>query len=219
VVGRGPDRSEVVGVSGDVRNNGLARETEAQIYVPFPQLPWTNMNLLVRTAMAPETVTSAVRAQIAAVDPDQAISNIRTVEELVANSRKQSRFTMFLLGAFSIAAMALAMIGMYAVLAYSVAGRRQEMAIRLALGARREDILMLVVRQGFALTAAGIVLGMIAALVLTRLMSSLLYRVSAYDLTTFALVPLIFLVIGMMASYLPARRATKVPPAEALRQS
>jgi putative ABC transport system permease protein len=126
---------------------------------------------------------------------------------------------MFLLGAFSIAALALAMIGMYAVLAYSVAGRRQEMAIRLALGARREDILMLVVRHGFALTAAGIVLGMIAALLMTRLMSSLLYRVSAYDLTTFALVPLIFLVTGMMASYLPARRATKVPPAEALRQS
>jgi putative ABC transport system permease protein len=219
VVGRGPDRSEVVGVSGDVKNKGLAQEAQAQIYVPFPQLAWANMNLLVRTSMSPESATSAVRAQIASVDPDQPIDKVQTVEELVEDSRSQSRFTMLLLGAFSVAALALAVIGIYAVLAYSVAGRRQEMAIRMALGAGRADILRLVVRQGLVMAASGIGLGLVVALLMTRLMSSMLYKVSEYDLTTFALVPMLFLVIGMVASYLPAQRATRVAPAEALRES
>ena len=219
VVGRGPDRSEVVGVSADVKNKGLAQDPQAQIYVPFPQLAWANMNLLVRTSMSPETITSAVRSQIAAIDSDQPINNVRTVEELVTSSRAQSRFTMILLGAFSIAALSLAVIGIYAALAYAVAGRRQEMAIRMALGATRGDILLLVVRHGFALAGIGIGIGLIAALALTRLMSTMLYKVSTHDLTTFALVPLMFLAIGMAASYLPALRATRVPPAEALRES
>ena len=219
VVGRGPDRSEVVGVSADVKNKGLAQDAQAQIYVPFPQLAWANMNLLVRTSMSPETITSAVRSQIAAIDSDQPINNVRTVEELVTSSRAQSRFTMILLSAFSIAALSLAVIGIYAALAYAVAGRRQEMAIRMALGATRGDILLLVVRHGFALAGIGIVIGLIAALALTQADVDLLYKVSTHDLTTFALAPLMFLAIGMAASYLPALRATRVPPAEALRES
>ncbi len=219
VVGRGPDRSEVVGVSADVKNKGLAQDAQAQIYVPFPQLAWANMNLLVRTSMSPETITSTVRSQIAAIDSDQPINNVRTVEELVSNSRAQSRFTMILLSAFSIAALLLAVIGIYGALAYAVAGRRQEMAIRMALGATRGDILLLVVRHGFALAGIGIVIGLIAALALSRLMSTMLYKVSTHDLATFALAPLMFLAIGMAASYLPALRATRVPPAEALRES
>jgi putative ABC transport system permease protein len=217
VVGRGPDPSEVVGVSGDARNKGLADDTQAQIYVPFPQLPWANMNLLIRTTMSPESITSAVRAQVAAVDPDQPVTSIKTVDELVETARQQPRFVMLLLGVFSITALALALIGIYGVLAYSVAERRQELGIRLALGAKRADILLLIVRRGFFLSAAGLACGLVAALLLTRLMSSMLYKVGALDLTTFVLAPLLFLLVAMFASYLPARRAMSVDPAEALK--
>jgi len=219
IVGRGPDASEVIGVSADVKNKGLAQETQAQIYVPFPQLAWANMNLLVRTSMSPESLTSAVRSQITAVDPDQPVDNVETVDELVDGSRAQPRFTMLLLGVFSVAALALAVIGIYGVLAYTVAGRRQELGIRLALGAKREDILLLIVRQGLVLAAAGILVGLMAALLLARLMSSLLYKVGVYDVTTFVVTPAAFLLIALLASYLPARRATRVAPAEVLRGS
>jgi putative ABC transport system permease protein len=217
-VGRWPEPAEVIGVSADVKNNGLAQDTQAQIYLPFPQLPWGNMELLVRTTVSPQSITSAVHAQISAVDPDQPITNIQTVDDLIDSSRAQPRFTMLLLGIFSITALALAAIGIYGVLAYSVAERRHELGIRLALGAERADILRLVVRQGLMLATGGIAVGLIAALLLTRLMSSLLYRVSTRDLTTFALTPVVFLCIALLASYLPARRATKVDPAEALRE-
>jgi putative ABC transport system permease protein len=217
VVGRGPDLSEVVGMAADVRNNGLAQDTQAQLYLPFQQLPWGNMNLLVRTAVEPSSLISGVRAQISSVDPDQPVTNIQTVDQLMDSSRAQPRFTMLLLGVFSAAALALAVIGIYGVLSYSVTQRRQELGIRLALGAERGNILGLVVRQGLVLAGAGIAVGLVAALLLTRLMSSLLYKVGALDLTTFALTPLAFLVIALLASYLPALRATEVNPVEALR--
>jgi putative ABC transport system permease protein len=219
VVGRGPGASEVVGVAADVRNKGLAEEAQAQVYIPFAQLPWGNMNLLVRTDMTPQSLASAVKKQISAVDVDQPVTSIQTVDELMDSSRAQPRFTMMLLAVFSLAALALAVIGIYGVLAYSVAQRRHEMAIRLALGAERGDILRLVVRQGFTLAIVGIAVGWFAALLMTRLMSSMLYDVGARDLTTFALAPIIFLVIALLASYLPARRATKLDPVEALRES
>jgi putative ABC transport system permease protein len=204
-------------MAADVRNNGLAQDTQAQLYLPFQQLPWGNMNLLVRTAVEPSSLISAVRAQISSVDPDQPVTNIQTVDQLMDSSRAQPRFTMLLLGVFSAAALALAVIGIYGVLAYSVTQRRQELGIRLALGAERGNILGLVVRQGLMLTGVGIAVGLVAALFLTRLMSSLLYKVGALDLATFALTPLAFLAIALLASYLPALRATKVNPVEALR--
>jgi putative ABC transport system permease protein len=219
IVGRWTEPAEVIGVSADVKNKGLAQDTQAQLYIPFPQLPWANMNLLVRTDMPPQSIASAVRAQISAVDPDQPVNNIQTVDELVDKARAQPRFTMLLLGIFSATALALALIGIYGVLAYSVAQRTQELGIRLALGAKPADILLLIIRQGFIVVAAGIAIGLVAALLLTRLMSSLLYKVSPHDLTTFALTPLLFLWIALFASYLPARRATKVDPAEALKGS
>jgi putative ABC transport system permease protein len=217
VIGRWPAPAEVIGTAADIKNKGLDQDTQAQLYLPFPQLPWGDMNLLVRTAVAPQSMTSAVRAQIAMVDPDQPVTNIRTVEELMDGSRSQPRFTMLLLGVFSATALALAVIGIYGVLSYSVAQRRQEFGIRLALGAERADILRLVVRQGLILAIAGIAIGLMAALLLTRLMSSMLYKVGTLDLTTFFLTPLVFLCIALFASYLPARRATKVDPIEALR--
>ena len=216
-VGRSPVPAEVIGVAADVKNNGLEQETQAQLYLPFPQLPWGDMNLLVRTVVPPQSITSAVRTQIAAVDPDQPITNIQTLDELMARSRSQPRFTMLLLGAFSATALLLAVIGIYGVLAYSVAQRQHEFGIRLALGARRADILRLVVRQGVVLAITGIAAGLVASFFLTSLLSSIVYKVSTRDLVTFSLTPAFFLCIALLASYLPARRATKVDPIEALR--
>jgi putative ABC transport system permease protein len=217
VVGRWPDPAEVVGESADVKNKGLEQETQPQLYLSFPQLPWGDMNLLMRTAVEPRSITSAVRAQVAALDADQPITNIQTVDDLMDASRSQPRFTMLLLAVFSGTALVLAVIGIYGVLAYSVAQRRQEFGIRVALGAERTDILRLVLRQGLILAAAGIVTGLVASLLLTRLMSRLLYKTGAHDLTTFILTPLLILVIALFASYFPARRATEVNPIEALR--
>jgi putative ABC transport system permease protein len=175
------------------------------------------MNLLVRTTVPPLSLTSAVRAQISAVDPDQPVTGIKTVEELMVSSRAQPRFTMMLLSFFSAAALALAAIGIYGVLAYFVAERRVELGIRLALGAERSDIVRMVLRQGMALVISGIVIGLGGALIMSKLMASLLYNVGTRDGWTFVLAPLVFLGIALLASYLPARRATEVDPVEALR--
>ncbi len=217
LVGRWPDAAEVVGVTADVKNKGLAQEPQAQVYVAFPQLPWANMNLLVRTTVPPQTLVSQVRAQVAAVDPDQPVTGIETVDELMDSSRAQPWFTMMLLSFFSAAALALAVIGIYGVLAYFVAERRVELGIRLALGAERADILRMIMRQGLTLSIAGIVIGFVAALFVSKLMSSLLYSVGARDVWTFVFAPLVFLGIALLASYLPAHRATKVDPVEAMR--
>ena len=216
VMGRQP-ASEIVGVAGDIKNSGLAQDPQVQLYFPFAQLPWGNMNLLVRTAGDPHNMVGSIRAQISAADPDQPVTGILTVEELMNGSRAQPRFAMFLLSMFSATALVLAVVGIYGVLAYSVAQRRQELGIRMALGAKRSDILQLVVRQGLRLTAIGVAIGFVAAAALTRLMSSLLYKVGAWDPFTFLIAPLVFLLIGIVASYLPARRAITVNPTEALR--
>ncbi len=209
--------AEIIGVAADLKNSGLAVDAQPQLYLPFRQLPWGNMNLLVRTNVEPHSMISAIRGQISAVDPDQPVTGVQTIDELLDGSRAQPRFTMFLLGIFSATALALAMIGIYGVLAYSVAQRRQELGIRLALGADRPDIMRMVVRHGLELTLGGISIGIIAAWAATRLIGSLLYKVGARDLMTFALTPLVFLAIALLASYLPARRATQVDPTEAMR--
>ena len=218
VVGRWPQPAEVIGVAQDVRNKGLAQAPQPQVYIPFPQLPWSDMNLLVRTAVPPQTLVSAIRAQITAVDPDQPITSVQSVDDLMDSSRTQPRFLMLLLTAFSITALALAVVGIYGVLAYSVAQRWQELGIRMALGAERSDILRLVVRQGVMLAMFGVALGLVAALLTTRLMSSVLYKVGSHDLMTFALAPVLFLAVAVLTSYIPARRATTVDPTVALRQ-
>jgi putative ABC transport system permease protein len=215
-IGRQPP-SEIVGVTADVKNSGLALDPQPQIYLPFPQLPWGNMNLFVRTATDPHSLVSAVHAQVSAIDADQPVTNVQTVEELIDSSRAQPRFTMFLLGTFSAAAFILAIVGIYGVLAYTVAQRRQELGIRLALGAGKADILRLVVGQGLLLTMIGVAIGLATALIFAHVMASLLYKVNARDLETFILTPILFAVVAALASYLPARRATRVHPTEALR--
>ena len=221
LIGRQPAPAEIVGVTADVKNKGLAVETAPHIYLPFPQLPWGNMNLLLRTANDPHNLISAVRAQISSLDTDQPFTGIQTVEELMDGSRAQPRFMMFLLGLFSATALALAVIGLYGVLAYSVAQRQGELGIRLALGAERSDIFRLVVGQGLSLTLVGVVIGLALALGLSFAMSnaasSLLYRVGTRDLAAFTIAPVVFILIALIASYLPARRASRVDPTEALR--
>ena len=219
IVGRWTEFAEVVGMAADVKNRGLAQDPQAQLYLAFPQLPWGNMNLLVRTAVAPLRMTSAVRAEISAVDIDQPVTSVQSVDEIMDNSRAQPRFLTWLLGIFSATALILAMIGIYGLLAYSVSQRQQELGIRLALGAQRGHILNLVIRQGLVLAVAGIAVGLMAASLLTNLMSSMLYRVGARDLTTFVLTPLLFLGMALIASYIPARRTVKVDPMQTLRVS
>src|SRR5579864_49213 len=221
VMGRGPTPSEIVGVVGNVKNRSLALDAQPQIYLPFPQLPWGNMNLFVRTTTEPHSMISAVRSQITALDPDQPVTQVQTMDELLDGSRAQPRFTMLILTIFSIAALVLAIVGIYGVLAYSVAQRRLELGIRMALGAEKSQILRLVVSQGLVLTLIGIGIGLslavILSFVLKKMIAEQLYKVGAHDFLTFSLAPLAFIVFGLLASYFPAQRATKVHPTEALR--
>jgi putative ABC transport system permease protein len=217
VIGRRPAPAQVVGVAADVKNRGLEQDPQPQLYLPFSQLPWGSMNLLVRTEVAPATLEPAIRAQVAAIDADQPVTKVKTVDELMNDARTQPRFLLMLVGAFSATALVLAMVGIYGVLSYAVAQRQQEFGIRMALGAEQRDILRLVVRQGLVLALAGIAAGLASAFALTRLLASMLYKTGGHDALTFVAAPVMFLATAMIASYLPARRATHVSPIEALR--
>jgi putative ABC transport system permease protein len=216
-IGRRPVPAQVVAVAADVKNKGLEQDTQAQLYLPFPQLPWGEMNLVLRTEGPPQGVISAVRAKIAAVDPDQPLTEVQTVDTLIDTARAQPRFLLMLVGAFAGLALALAVIGIYGVLSFSVAQRRQEFGVRMAMGADRADVLGLVLRHGFRLAVVGVVVGLGAALLATKLMASMLYKTGRYDAVTFIAAPLVLVGVALLASYLPARRATRVNPVDALR--
>jgi len=216
-VGNLPDPFQVVGVIGDVKNASLGQPPQAEIYLPLPQLVSTYVCLSVRTAMDPHSIVAAVRREIAAVDPDQPVTRVMSAEELLESASAQPRFTMFLLGIFSATAFILAVIGIYGVIAYSVAQRTSELGIRIALGAARGDIFRLVIGGGLSLTLTGIAIGLAGSFALTRVMASLLYQTSATDPATFAGSALLFAAVAVIASYLPARRATRIDPANALR--
>jgi putative ABC transport system permease protein len=218
VVGRAAEGSEVVGVVGDIRNSGVTSDTHPEIYLPFAQLPWSSMNLVVRTAGDPRTYVAAVRQVVTGIDKDQPITKVRTMEEVLADGAREQRFVTTLLGGLAAIALILALVGIYGTVGYSVSQRTQEMGIRMALGAGRSDILRLVLRQGLAPACAGIAIGIAASLGLTRLMAKMLYHVTTTDPATFAAGALLFAVVAMLASYLPARRATRVDPMVALRQ-
>jgi putative ABC transport system permease protein len=175
------------------------------------------MNLFIRTAVAPKSVISAVRKEISAIDPDQPVTNVQTVEDVMNGSRTRPRVTMIVLGAFAAIAVALASLGLYGVLVYSVIERRHELGIRLAIGAERSQILRLVIGHGLAVTGAGIAIGLTAALALSPVIAASLYEVDARDVTTFVLTPIAFIAIALLATYPPARRATRVDPADVLR--
>ncbi|MEK6281445.1 MAG: ABC transporter permease [Acidobacteriota bacterium] len=211
----------VVGVVADVRQMGMSLPVKAEMYLPFRQVTGFNFykprDLVIRTTGEPLDLVAAVRREVHAVDADQPVSNVATLDELLDQGTQSRRVGMLLLVAFAALAFLLAVMGIYAVLAYFVIQRRAEIGVRLALGATPRAILGLVLKKGMSLALLGVVIGLVAAALLTRLMASLLFEVSATDPTTFAITALSLISVALVACYIPARRATKVDPLVALR--
>ena len=209
--------SEIIGVVGDVHQMGLDAAPEPTVYWPYPELVYSSMTILVRTSNDPVAMVSAARNELQQMDPELPMAAVATMDQLLADSLSRSRFTMLLLGIFAAVALMLAAVGIYGLIAYSVTQRTQELGIRIALGAQRRDVLRLVLGQGTRLTLLGVTVGVLAALGLVRLLSTLLFGVSATDPLTFAGVAVLLGLVALAACYLPARRATRVDPIVALR--
>jgi predicted permease len=207
----------VVGVVGDMHRQSLERQPIAQIFLPHLQSPSRRMNLLIRTTVEPTQLVAAVRNEIHSIDKTVPVYGISTLETRLARDLAQRRFQTWLLTVFSAVALLLAAGGIYGLLHQSVVLRSREIGTRMALGAQPRDVLRLVVGQGMSLALCGIGIGLLAALGLTRFLSSLLFGVTATDPTTFIAVPLLLLLVALMACYLPARRATRIDPMLALR--
>ena len=207
----------IIGVAGDVRHYNLETDVSMQLYLPYKQVPTQMMTFVVRTKDNPSGQAAAVRNQIWAVDKDQPVYNVKTMQQLVTESVAQRRFTMLLLGLFAVIAMFLSMVGIYGVMSYTVSQRIQEIGIRVALGAQGRDVLKLILGHGMMLALMGVGLGLGGAIVTTRIISSLLYGVTATDPLTFASVAIALTGAAFIACYIPARRATRVDPMVALR--
>ena len=208
---------EIVGVVRDVKLAGLEAPSEPAYYLPASQAPLQDMTLLVRTTTDPLSLVGAVRGAVLSIDPNQPISNISTLEKVVDESIAQRRLNMLLMGLFGGLAMLLSAVGVYGLLSHAVTQRTHEMGIRMALGAQMSDVLKLVLKQGMMLALIGEAVGLVGALMLTRLIRGLLFGVTPNDVTTFVVVITILSIVALLACYLPARRATKVDPLIALR--
>ena len=213
----GPEPGEIIGVVEDVKQYALTRESPPHMYSPQTQKPSSGMTLFVRTARTPMSLVSAVRQAVLAVDKDQPVSDVQTMDQVLSESLAQRRFTMLLLGIFGATALLLSAVGIYGVMAYSVTRRTGEIGIRMALGAQRADILGLVFRQGGRLIALGLAVGLLGGLVLTRFLGSMLFGVTAHDPATFAAIAVLLAGVALLACWLPARRAARVDPMVALR--
>jgi putative ABC transport system permease protein len=212
------DWVQVIGVAKDVRQFELNAEPKPQMYLTHRQFGFFDLrDLVVKTDVDPASLAATVRKAVWEIDKDQPVSNIQTMEQILADSIARQRFSMMLLAIFAAVALVLAAVGIYGVMSYSVAQRTHEIGIRMALGAQTGAVLKLAVGYGMKLVMAGIVIGLIAAFALTRVMSTLLFGVTATDPTTFALISLLLIAVAVLASYLPARRATRVNPIIALR--
>jgi putative ABC transport system permease protein len=209
---------EIVGVAGDVKQEEPSKPTKPEILVPFAQIPWFSGSLLVRSAHPdPLTVKNAVQQAIWSVTPEAAESKAEPLTTTLAGQVAEPRLYALLLGVFAVIALALAAVGIYGVIAYSVAQRAREIGVRIALGAQSGAILKLVVGQGMKLVASGVALGLAASFGLTRLISNMLFGVSAADPLTFIVITLVLTLVALLACWIPARRATKVDPMIALR--
>jgi predicted permease len=207
----------IVGVVNDVRNDGLEASARPTIYIPFSQFPRASVSLVVRTDRNATEVMSAVRDAVRDVAPTQPVFGTRTIEEVLGESLSLRRFLMLLVGSFAGVAVMLGLIGVYGVLAYLIGQRRSEIAIRLALGAARSEVVWLVVKRGLLLASAGVTLGLAASFALSRVVESALFGVSPVDGLTYALAPTLLLIVVVAVSSVPAWRATRVPMIEALR--
>jgi putative ABC transport system permease protein len=212
-----PTNWEIVGVMGDVKHTSIDSAPHPEVWIPHDQQAWRGLTLAIRTTTNPTSLATAIRNAVLSVNRDQPISSIQPMEKLVTDSIAQSRFYAILLGIFAGLALMLASIGIYGVMSYTINQRTQEIGIRLALGAQHPDVLKLVVGQGMMLAAIGLAIGILAAVGLTRLMTSLLFEVSATDPTIFIFNTLLLICVALVACYFPARRATSVDPMVALR--
>jgi putative ABC transport system permease protein len=211
----GKDPWEIIGIVGDIRHRALAFEPYAAMYVPTYQIGGTN--LVIRTQGDPMNLVAAVRKEVQAIDPDQPVAAVRTMDQWINTSVAEQRYRTALLGLFALLALILATTGIYGVMSFTVAQRTHEIGVRMALGAKRFDVLSMVVRQGMVLVVLGVGLGIAGAIALTRLMSTLLFGVTAKDPATFVAVAALLTLVAFVACYIPARRATKVDPLVALR--
>jgi putative ABC transport system permease protein len=208
---------EVVGVMADVRSAGFDAEIQPEVYYNYLQFPVYGPTLLLRTNVDPLSFAATVRREALAAQPRAVITQVRTMEQIAAESVAERRFRALLIGSFSVLALLLGMLGIYGVMSFTVSQRTQEIGIRMALGARGEDVARMVVRQALRLTAIGLIFGLAGAFVVTRLISSLLFAVQPTDPPTFFIACLLLVAAAILASYLPARRAMNVDPAVALR--
>jgi putative ABC transport system permease protein len=207
----------IVGVVGNIAQEGVTAKPYAQLYQSIDQAPTRVVHVLLRSDRDPMLLASSVRGAVRSVDPDLLVNDIQTLEDRVSENIARPRLSVLLLGGFSAIALLLAAIGIYGVMAYTVAQRTREIGVRMALGADPHEVKQLVVRQGMRPALVGVVVGLVAAFAATRLIASLLYGVSAVDPVTFVLVPIFLIAVALLATYLPARRATRVPPTVALR--
>jgi putative ABC transport system permease protein len=220
-----PEKEEswrsIVGVVGDVRYESIETPPFPTAYAVYRQNtePWSTMSMVLKTYGRPGNLAGDLRRAIQSIDPNLPVTNVQSMEELMDSSVVRPRFIMLLVGSLASIALALAAIGIYGLMAYSVAQRTQEIGIRMALGAQKSDVLGLVIRQGMTLTVIGVVVGLIGAFVLTRLIASLLFGVETTDPLTFVAIPLLLLFVALIACYLPARRAARLDPKIALAQS
>jgi putative ABC transport system permease protein len=205
---------EIVGIVGDIRHRALESQPRACMYMPTYE---GGMNVVMRTKGDPNSLAAAVRNEVKGIDPDQPVANLRTMDQWLATSVATPRYRTTLIALFALVALVLAATGIYGVMSYSVTQRTHEIGVRMALGARRVDVLALVVRQGMVLVVAGVALGLVGAFALTRVMSTLLFGVTAKDPLTFVGVAALLTLVAFVACYVPARRATKVDPLIALR--
>ncbi|HEY0761791.1 MAG TPA: ABC transporter permease [Pyrinomonadaceae bacterium] len=212
-----PQPAEIIGVVGNVRYDSLIDESPPAVYFPHPDLTYAFMTLVIRTDGEPTAIAPAIQREIRALDPNQPVSDVRTMNQVMADWVSRSRFNTLLLGLFAGLATLLSAVGIFGVMNYSVALRTREIGLRLAIGAQPRQVLLLVLRQGLLLTVVGVGLGLAAAFALTRLLSGLLFGVEAVDLTTFASISFLLIVVSLLACYLPARRAMRIDPLRALR--
>ncbi len=217
LIGSATKSTEVVGIVGNVKNIRLEAESVPEVYYPLAQQGLESMHVIVRSTGDPAKLAAAARARISAIDKEQPVTNVRTMEQHLGNALSQNRLTMLLLNVFSMAALLVATVGLYGLIAYSMAQRTQELGIRLALGAKPGEMVRLVMRQSLLAAVFGVVVGLGGSFALTRVMKSLLYDVSATDPGIFTLSAVLFLTVAVVASYIPARRAARLDPSDTLR--
>jgi len=212
-----PTPTEIIGVVGNVRYESLIDDFEPYVYFAHPDLTYSFMTLVIRTDGDPAALAPAVQREIRTLDPNQPVSDVRTMNQVMSETVSRARFNTLLLTLFAALATLLSAVGIFGVMNYSVALRTREIGLRLAIGAQPHQVLLLILKQGLSLTVIGVVLGLAAAFALTRLLSGLLFGVAAVDAGTFAMMSLLLILVSIAACYLPARRAMKIDPLQALR--